>query len=567
MTLSKIGFIAALALPLLTALPKTPRPAPAFTNKLTQYSYSQSVPAPGDNHSAVYISDVRAFGASLDGTSDDAAALNLALSSGGTVVIPAGQTARITHTLRIPAETNLLCQPGARIDFEPSAPISWANGNDRAVLFASSIGPETPILGPIAEGDSSFQSAAPPPQLTNGEWVVIREIDPAVGDVEYIDWAAIEGVNGDVVKVTRPFRMRFPNDKGHVLSFFPLSTPDHDSSLVDCTIYSSQSEVVTPGVSVTYSRNITVSDNTVNMANGQGLYAYEANHVGFFRNQVAGNGPTSPEFAESTDVVISANTFGLGQDATHTPSQSCADLDFGTGFFAFTNNRCIGALNIALEMLYHPHDGVVADNSFPNSIGFGDGLVALGAQNVSVVGNVFLGGTNATSWGIDLDACATCSPTIASKANVASGNLLPGFVHPMYLGSDDLALQVGDNSTLPSPPTTLGRSINPAGLAIATSLGLGTLQHPNIASSGSTSVTLTWSTASPLNTQVWYTKSDGTSLHYADWALKREHTAVLSGLAAGAAYSMQIESANYNNPDLWSRPFSVVMTLPVPQQP
>jgi len=503
----------------------------------------------------------------LDGFSDDSDAINSALSAGGTVVIGTGATALIRKTIKIPSDTTLLCQPGATIDFEPQAPVNIAAGNDRAVAFESGTGEEIPISQPISAGASSFTSSSPPPAMFTGEWLVVLEIDPALQEPEYIDWAQFAGSAGDVVMVQRSFRINFPKNEGHTLSYIPIIDLVHDSQIVGCTIRSRQATVGTPGVSVAYSRNITVRGNSVSMANGQGLYSYRSNRVKFLDNHAAVLGPAAPEFAESTDLEISGNTFGADTGAHEAATTACADLDYGIGYFIFAHNTCSSARNIAVEVLTHAHDGVITDNTMPHADGFGDGFVVIGAENVTIEGNSFTrapiaSGNNGI--GVYFEDCYYCTPVIYSRANVVSGNSLDSFSRPLVVSPLDSRLPAEENSLAANGrnagsadfadthASTDGALLAP-GYSLATSLGVGTLGIPNITNIGRSSFTIEWQTALPLNTQVWFTPSGGAESHYADWALTRKHTAVVNGLDPGTTYSVIVESSDYSSPDLWSR--------------
>ena len=90
--------------------------------------------------------------------------------------------------------------------------------------------------------------------------------------------------------------------------------------------------------------------------------------------------------------------------------------------------------------------------------------------------------------------------------------------------------------------------------------GTGSLPVPAISGITASGFTVTWTTSSNLNTQVWYSRHAspptlGTQL--ANWKLVTAHTATIAGLAAGVTYDVQVESSYYSNPDLVSPVFTI----------
>ncbi len=90
--------------------------------------------------------------------------------------------------------------------------------------------------------------------------------------------------------------------------------------------------------------------------------------------------------------------------------------------------------------------------------------------------------------------------------------------------------------------------------------GTGSLPLPTISDVTASGFTVTWTTSSDLNTQVWYSRHAspptlGTQL--ANWKLVTAHTATIAGLAAGVTYDVQVESSYYSNPDLVSPVFTI----------
>lgn len=71
--------------------------------------------------------------------------------------------------------------------------------------------------------------------------------------------------------------------------------------------------------------------------------------------------------------------------------------------------------------------------------------------------------------------------------------------------------------------------------------------------------TISWTTSQPLNTQLHYGVGSLGSTEN-NWTLTTNHSATVSGLAPGTAYSVQAESSYYSNPDLLS-PVQSVTTL------
>ena|GEM_PF-1878679 len=80
---------------------------------------------------------------------------------------------------------------------------------------------------------------------------------------------------------------------------------------------------------------------------------------------------------------------------------------------------------------------------------------------------------------------------------------------------------------------------------------------PTVSNVTSSSFTLSWTTTQRLNTQVLYSTGGSASTRQANWTLATAHTATVTGLAPGTAYTVQAESSYYSSPDL----FSPVLTV------
>ncbi len=89
-----------------------------------------------------------------------------------------------------------------------------------------------------------------------------------------------------------------------------------------------------------------------------------------------------------------------------------------------------------------------------------------------------------------------------------------------------------------------------------TAKGTGALPPPAISPLSGTSVAFSWTTAQPLNTQIWYGPVGGATLHAYNYLLVKSHAISLTGLTPGVTYQAQTESSNYSNPDLWSPVFT-----------
>ncbi len=115
-----------------------------------------------------------------------------------------------------------------------------------------------------------------------------------------------------------------------------------------------------------------------------------------------------------------------------------------------------------------------------------------------------------------------------------------------YYTSTDLRSSILTVTT-PSSSTTSGGSTG-GGTTPTGATGTGTLPVASFTTSPS-SITLTWMTSQPLNTQVAFGQN-GLTQHLYSWSLTTSHSVTITGLQSATPYFVQIQSAYYSNPDL-----------------
>ncbi len=393
---------------------------------------------------------------------------------------------KATHTVLIDRSNSLVeFEPGVVWDFEPKGLISRANNNDRAFLLHNDEGfSETHLIaGKIPIGSGSFISANQNDtlNLTDGDWLLVQETDPGLGEIMAIDWVQVEsvssGVCGDhcVVRVQRPFRTAFLNN--HIpstLSFRKISNYIHDVGLRcnGAIIQSSQAKMGTPGVAVGVVRGALVDGCVVSMANGQALFSYRGADVVFRNNRVIRSGSAASEFAATVDLSLDGNSFdneGPANDNAVKTSTSALSIDFGTAFFNVIGNRFISGSDIMMEILYGVHDGVISGNVWSwtgiAGLSVGQGVSAIGTQRVLFAGNVLDGGSTGAgntgnaagntgiafaTFGVE----ASGSQPIASEGNVIANNIITDYANkygPLLPGDSYVDLGGNRFSSLSTP--------------------------------------------------------------------------------------------------------------------
>lgn len=277
------------------------------------------------------------------------------------------------------------------------------------------------IAAPISIGDTSFQMETENPNLHPGEWIVITERDKQLQDVVAIDWMQVQSVTGLTVKVTKPFRVAFPdthswNPITSGLGFFPVLNPVQHVKLLDFKLIVPDSGVNMSAISIYTARDALVENLDVQNENGQALYSFQSQDV-TFRNCSAFSGHGLSEFASTTDLTVTGNTFSSNGDAGF-------GVDLGTGFFKVTNNSVKFSLNSGIYAIYGVHDGEIEGNkiSYVSASKNAIGILMRGTQRVDVTNNDLTGGQGSQSVGLSIGPAYAELP-IPSSGNIVSPNI------------------------------------------------------------------------------------------------------------------------------------------------
>jgi hypothetical protein len=417
--------------------------------------------------------DVRAFGARADDTTDDIVdiqrAIAAACASGGNVYFPSG-TYRHTRTIQVfqngCSNVWLVAEPGAVLDFYPSAPFSNC-GNDRQVCIGN--GPAAAdmriaISGAIAVGATSFKTVSTPStRIVPGTWLNIVLMDSQLGDAAAFDWAQVSSVSGTTINVTQPFQTAFAPGAGQTLTFDAFTNvgtgdpqPLHNVGIVGFVLKNHANIGVhesSPSIATMWSRGVWVLNNTINLlgVSSTGLYSYHSAGAHFLNNRVlsmASNAGSANEFGESTDIVIDGNTFEV-ENATGPDANATVLLDFGLNRFYFTRNKINFAANVGVLMQGAPTNGVVTDNTIGwinGSTSPHHGISGSGVTNTLIAHNRLVGTAGAGQAGIALVNCAkpNCSSTLVSAGNVVAFNRVTNF-SPAYAVANSGDLLIGDD--------------------------------------------------------------------------------------------------------------------------
>jgi len=140
----------------------------------------------------------------------------------------------------------------------------------------------------------------------------------------------------------------------------------------------------------------------------------------------------------------------------------------------------------------------------------------------------------------------------ATNCTVNPSNIAPGQSATVSIAAT--ALQSGTNSI--TVAANDGTNTHTASAVVTVSSSSAGLPLPTVTQLTSTSITLSWTTAQALNTQVWYGPAQPTT-HAYNWTLAMQHTITITGLTPNTTYFMQTESSYFTNPDLYSDVFTI----------
>ncbi len=152
----------------------------------------------------------------------------------------------------------------------------------------------------------------------------------------------------------------------------------------------------------------------------------------------------------------------------------------------------------------------------------------------------------------------TCTAP-ASGCTLSPAALAPGQSATVTISA--ATLQSGTNTVTVSASDGTNTHTTSATVTVGTGL-----PQPAITNLTATSVTLSWTTAQPLNTQVWYGTSQP-STQLANWLLTTQHSITVTGLSPNTTYQVQTESSYYSNPDLTSPVFTLTTAAAAPPPP
>ena len=409
------------------------------------------------------------FGAVCDDKTDDYEAIQSALDAagraGGGVVLLPSRTCKTGKTLHF-NYSNITLSGKGKIDFVPIPPFVLYV-NDRAVQINDSnvYATNLPIAGPIKAGDRSFmaQSAGDAAGLNKGDWVVINEIDQGAGsNIVAIEWTQVASVSGVNVTVQVPVRVNFPNTRPFIapsvsgLGFFKVERLIENTAISDIYVQVPQTAEPVPGIAVGVARNTTIMSVTVDVASGNGFFAYRSSGLRIVQSHQVHARTQATEMAAVTDLVLSGNVFDNGQDPP--PDTSSLTLDFGTGFFDVIDNRLINCGNICMQVAGGVHDGRISANSFGYVSDAGNrntaGIVALGVNAVEITGNALAGGAGESSTAVAARNTAGYTSNIVACGNQFGPNLISGFVihYSPPVANDSCNVYVDSTESIRLPP-------------------------------------------------------------------------------------------------------------------
>lgn len=380
------------------------------------------------------------FGAVGDGTTDDYAALVLAVAAvpanGGTLSLAQGAIYKTTQILQI-ARGNLVVEGNsAEILFQPTSPLT----HDRAINIHAGDGGSgfsslRPIAAAIALGATGFtlSAAGDGTDLVAGMWLTVQETDAGVaGEIVIIDWVQVLSVVGTAVSVMAPFRTAFAGLHS-TINFRRVINLVENVTLTDLRIRTTDTTNPLLGVSVGIARQVVLNNVTSAPAKGNAFFSYRAADLTLTNCHQRRNIGQATEFAATVDLKVIGNTLNTQNIS---PDGSQLVLDYGTAFFAVLGNTMPSPGNIAIQITYGVHDGVISGNSigYVRDAGITNtsGISSLGSQRIRVVHNVFAGGAG-TSVGIGFGPTTGLVSNFLSVDNVIGDNSLPGFSNPYSL--------------------------------------------------------------------------------------------------------------------------------------
>lgn len=386
------------------------------------------------------------FGAVCDDSADDYIPIQNALDAagragGGTVLLPT-QICKTTKTLHF-NYSNLTLSGSGTIDYVPSAPfVRYVN--DRAVqvnewVDASSYYDDNlPILGQIKKGDQGFtvQDAGDTAGLNTGDWIVINEVDEGAGrNIVAIEWAQIASVSGATVTLQTPLRVDFPNSRPFIppstsgLGFFKVKNVIQNSTISDIHILVPLASSPIRGVAVGVARNTVISGVTVDVASGNGFFAYRSSGLKLVNSVQLHSKDETSEMAAVTDLLVSGNVLDNGKDL----GSISLTLDFGTAFFDVSDNRLLNCGNICFLVLGGVHDGSITANTIgyvvSNGLANTAGMVVMGTNDTTITGNNFSGGDGPASTAIAVRNTVGYTSNINSCGDQFGPNSIGGFVN------------------------------------------------------------------------------------------------------------------------------------------
>jgi hypothetical protein len=387
---------------------------------------------------AVGVYAAVAYGVVADGVTVNTVALQNAISAasnagGGIVLLPEGRIR--TGSVRVQGSNVVVQGVGA------GTVLSFMSGNpstasDRCITVNSDAriaGPYS-VTGSIQTGAMTFAvPSGDADDIVAGTWLFMYETDAIIGDIIACDWVQVQSASGLTVNCFAPFRTAFP--ALHQGTKYVRTVPIENCVFKDFAVESAdttQSNVnVQFGIPAKDCRCENVISST---SDGNAFYAYRTKNLTIQNCQQKQGHTQASEFAACLDLKVLGSHFGSeGQ----LPDTAALTLDMATAFFRVANNEFGGANNIALQVLYGVHDGVVSGNLIPPDSGSSLGISILGSQRVVFANNVLVGAGGATGIG---SGSATATPNILSKENVYLNNVVTGYTAPYSLASQDLSL-------------------------------------------------------------------------------------------------------------------------------
>jgi hypothetical protein len=404
-------------------------------------------------HPRLDLIDVRKYGASGDGRTDDTDAILRATTAacerphGGVLYFASGRY-RFTRTIRLVGVrcSNVVIEgagPSTILDFQPDG-AAEDTFNDRAIYIESGVTPPHQIVAPIAVADRSFIVSDPAVanRLRPGQWVVVSERDSGAKEIVIIDWAQVDHVTGTRVHVRHPFRTHFPGERPWRPGQSGLGFQAVHSLLENVTIRNLQVVHAARGrtialVNIGMALRTRLHDVLLDNANGNGIALYRAKDVGIENLTVVNSVKQANEIAATVDFRVSTSSFGFEFSAVtkeRAADTAALNIDFGSAFFTISGNSIQAAGNIGVMFLDGVHDGVFSNNTVgwvrDADIGLGQGVSARGTQRVLLQGNSFAGGDRGKG-----NTCVTFADSselevpIASSGNLIQANLCAGFEH------------------------------------------------------------------------------------------------------------------------------------------